>query len=223
MVFCHHLLTLQFNFSQAARESTKVRREPNFSEEERLCLLNFVQQHKTKLLGKAGRPGHGDDKVEERKAKYWRLCAETIKAAGGHQRDWRKVRKQWFDLKDKAKRLKSEMGVTGGGPKPSSSGSLQLAMEVVAREALDGIRARTTEVDPLGHASVEMSQVLCKHHFIIERKVPLAQMKKLNHPSRKSLNLDSHMAIVFSFMKESSHTTSIVLVSRHFLSSFNHG
>ncbi|KAJ8050195.1 t-SNARE domain-containing protein 1 [Holothuria leucospilota] len=142
----------------AAQESTKIRREPNFSEEERLCLLNFVQQHKIKLLGKAGRPGHGDDKVEERKAKYWKLCAQSIKAAGGRERDWKKVRKQWFDLKDKAKKLKSEMGVTGGGPKPSSSASMELAMEVVAREALEGIRKRATEVDPMGHASVEMSQ-----------------------------------------------------------------
>ncbi|KAJ8043254.1 hypothetical protein HOLleu_10262 [Holothuria leucospilota] len=50
------------------------------------------------------------------------------------------------------------MGVTGGGPKPSSSASMELAMEVVGREALEGIRERATEVDPMGHASVEMSQ-----------------------------------------------------------------
>lgn len=41
------------------------------------------------------------------------MCAQSIKAAGGRERDWKKVRKQWFDLKDKAKKLKTEMGVTG--------------------------------------------------------------------------------------------------------------
>lgn len=47
----------------------------------------------------------------------------------------------------------------GGGPKPTTSATMELAMEVVAREALEGIRGRTTEVDPLGHATAEMSQV----------------------------------------------------------------
>lgn len=52
---------------------------------------------------------------------------------------------------------------TGGGPKPVSSGSMELAMEVVSLEALEGIRARSTKVDPLGQSSVEMSQVIfCK-------------------------------------------------------------
>ena len=47
------------NFLQA----DKTKRSPNFTEEERMVLLRFVQQYKKKLLGKAGRPGHGDDKV----------------------------------------------------------------------------------------------------------------------------------------------------------------
>lgn len=39
------------------------KRSHNFSEDEKVALLQFVQHHKTQLLGKAGRPGHGDDKV----------------------------------------------------------------------------------------------------------------------------------------------------------------
>lgn len=36
-----------------------------------------------------------------------------MNAVGGKDRDWKKVRKQWFALKDKAKKLKLEMGKTG--------------------------------------------------------------------------------------------------------------
>ena len=38
-------------------------RARNFTEEEKMVILRYMQSHKKELLGKAGRPGHGDDKV----------------------------------------------------------------------------------------------------------------------------------------------------------------
>ncbi|KAJ8046188.1 hypothetical protein HOLleu_04789 [Holothuria leucospilota] len=46
--------------------------------------------------------------VEERKARYWQKCADVVNGIGSKGRDWKKVRKQWFALKDKAKKLKGE-------------------------------------------------------------------------------------------------------------------
>ncbi|KAJ8034386.1 hypothetical protein HOLleu_21198 [Holothuria leucospilota] len=183
-----------------ADERGMGKRSYNFSEDEKVALLQFVQHHKSQLLGKAGRPGHDDDKfctclcsnfyilfnlvpghivqlkpctsrmaplqhivvwlfqVEERKARYWQKCADVVNGVGGQRRDWRKVRKQWFALKDKAKKLKGEMEKTGGGPKPYVSVAMHLCMGVMARESLEGIRGRNTEVDPSGTATSEMSQ-----------------------------------------------------------------
>lgn len=102
------------------------KRSYNFAEDEKVALLQFVEHHRSQLLGKAGRPGHNDDKVEERKARYWQKCADVVNGVGGQRRDWRKVRKPWFALKDKAKKLKGEMEKTGGGPKPYVSVAMHL-------------------------------------------------------------------------------------------------
>lgn len=53
----------------------------------------------------------------------------------------------------------------GGGPKPYVSVAMHLCMEVMARESLEGIRGRNTEVDPSGTATSEMSQVRAFLHF----------------------------------------------------------
>ena len=49
-----HLFCLQPQVDKRAR---------NFTEEEKMVILRYMQSHKKELLGKAGRPGHGDDKV----------------------------------------------------------------------------------------------------------------------------------------------------------------
>ena len=40
-------------------------------------------------------------------------CAEAVNQVGGNNREWRKVKKQWQALQDKAKKTKESMQRTG--------------------------------------------------------------------------------------------------------------
>ena len=66
-------------------------------------LVTFVKSDTGGLLFGSG----GGAGVESVKKKMWEKAGEAIRAAGGMERDWHRIRKKWQDLCCRAKQYKN--------------------------------------------------------------------------------------------------------------------
>ncbi|XP_072023203.1 LOW QUALITY PROTEIN: uncharacterized protein, partial [Amphiura filiformis] len=106
----------------------------DYSENEVQALLKFVEANKPLLFGNGGK---GSSKEEKVKARTWKKAAIALRAVGGPERDWQKIRKKWRDLAFLGRNYKSP--VTGGGPPLAYNKVLEEVSSILAVEAVHGI------------------------------------------------------------------------------------
>ncbi|XP_061188064.1 myb/SANT-like DNA-binding domain-containing protein 4 [Saccostrea echinata] len=100
---------------------SKTPRRPNWTEKEKLVLVEAVRQREDRLFGKM--KGSGGVKNVKLKEGAWEEVAEAVNAQSDTvERTVEEVRKQYANIKQRAKEKSDAIRrpVTGGGPKPPS-------------------------------------------------------------------------------------------------------
>ena len=95
------------------RTVQKHDRAVNWSHEELAVLSAFVHEHSALLFGTSTKEKKAKVNVEKVKIHYWKKAADVLKANGGHQRDWERIRKKWQDVYSKARAYHREFLKTG--------------------------------------------------------------------------------------------------------------
>lgn len=101
--------------------TSKTPRRPNWTEKEKLVLVEAVRRREDRLFGKM--KGPGGVKNVKIKEEAWEEVAEAVNAISETiNRSTEEVRKQYANIKQRAKQKSDAMRrpPTGGGPRPSS-------------------------------------------------------------------------------------------------------
>ena len=85
-------------------------RSANWSYEEVKILSQFVRDHTAQLCGTRCK---ASAKVDYVKKTFWQKASDVLKACGGKDRDWTKIRKKWQDVSSKARSYHRECNKTG--------------------------------------------------------------------------------------------------------------
>lgn len=108
------------------------KRRENFSQEEKVFILDFVKQHKSILEDKSG-----NFKLVIAKKQKWQELSQLMRSSG-HYRDWKEVRASYQRWKIAAKKTISayrrHSQGTGGGPSSSIPSETDFAIVEVCPE-----------------------------------------------------------------------------------------
>ncbi|XP_052228540.1 uncharacterized protein LOC127842825 isoform X1 [Dreissena polymorpha] len=152
----------------AAEPVVKRMKNKNWNASETTILVERCVEGYSLLFG-----SHSPSVTEGKKDLYWKETIEMINAVGPG-RSLHEAKRKWVDLKSstkaKEKKIKKEVGKTGGGPAPDKLTPLEeKVLTVIPKASIEGVTAEgDVFLDNLKESSIEekfeTEEVQCTHN-----------------------------------------------------------